>query len=65
MHNIVTTVEGDELVVRINIGKGAVSAAPHSSSGKTVLVGSTGGALPIPCSHASSMSLSLNLMAKR
>lgn len=64
MHNIVTTVEGDELVVRINMSQDAINAAPPSSSGKTVLVGTTSGAIPILCSLAP-MSLSVNLMAKR
>ena len=65
MHNVECKVEGDKLIVTIDISKEAVEAAPPSASGKTYLVASTGSAMPLPSKHAKSMTLALNLMAKK
>ena len=65
MNNVEYKVEGDKLVITVDISQRSIAAALPSSSGKTVLVGSTGGAMPLPSAHARSLSLSLNVMAKR
>ena len=65
MHNVEWKVEGDKLIVTIDISKESVEAAPPSASGKTHLVASTGSAMPLPSKHTKSMTLALNLMAKK
>jgi hypothetical protein len=65
MHNVEWKVEGDKLIVTIDISKESVEEAPASASGKTYLVASTGSAMPLPSKHAKSMTLALNLMAKK
>jgi hypothetical protein len=64
MHNISHEIKGDKLIVTIDIGDGAVKAAPPSSSGKTMLVATTGGALPLAVKHAN-LSMAINITAKR
>ena len=46
MHNVEWKVEGDKLIVTIDISKESVEEAPPSASGKTYLVASTGSAMP-------------------
>ncbi len=53
------------LIVTIDISKESVEEAPPSASGKTYLVASTGSAMPLPSKHVKSMTLALNLMAKK
>jgi hypothetical protein len=65
MHNVEWKVDGDRLIVTIDISKESVEEAPASASGKTYLVASTGSAMPLPTKYAKSMTLALNLMAKQ
>ena len=65
MNNVDYKLEGDVLVIKINVGKQAVQKAPPSNSGKTFLVASTSGAIAIPAQHCAEMKLSLNVMAKK
>ena len=63
MHNVSTVVNGNKLVITIDISKETIKQAPPSSTGRTKLVASTAGAMPIANTGAS-LSLALNLMAK-
>ncbi len=63
MHNVIQEVKGDELILRVTIGKEAINAAPPSSSGKTSLVASTGGYSSV--NGPAGLSFSLNVTAKR
>jgi hypothetical protein len=65
MHNVTHEVRGDKLVITIDIGAQAIQAAPPSSSGKTYLVGTTGGTVSVPTKHASALTFAINVMAKR
>ena len=65
MHNIEWKIEGDKLIVTMDISKAALDEAPPSASGKTFLVAFTGSALPLPYKTAKSLSRSVNLMAKK
>jgi hypothetical protein len=65
MHNVERKIEGDSLTVTMDISQQSVADAPPSASGKTYLVASTGSAMPVPSKHAKSMTLAINLMAKK
>jgi hypothetical protein len=65
MHNVEWKVEGDKLIVTIDISKQSIEEAAPSASGKTYLVASTGSAMPMPSKDAKSLTLAINLMAKR
>jgi len=65
MHNVEWKIEGDKLIVTMDISQQSVEEAPPSASGKTYLVASTGSAMPVPSKHAKSMTLAINLMAKK
>jgi len=65
MHNVDYKVTGDKLVITIDIGKSAVEEAEPSASGKTYLVSTTAGAVPLETKHCKKLSLALNVMAKR
>ena len=65
MHNIEWKVEGDKLIVTMDISKQSIDEATPSASGKTYLVASTGSASPVPTKHAKSLTLAVNLMAKK
>jgi hypothetical protein len=65
MHNVEWKIEGNKLIVTIDILKESVEAASPSASGKTYLIASTGSAMPLPSKHAKSMTLAINLMAKK
>lgn len=65
MHNVTHTVKGDKLVIEVDISAKAIAAAPPSSSGKTHLVGTTGGALPVPGVNGAAVTFALNVMAKK
>jgi hypothetical protein len=43
MNNVNATMEGNTLVIKVDCSPEAVSKAPYSKSGKTKLVGSSGG----------------------
>ena len=42
MRNITFELKGDKLVVTMDIGKGSINSAPLTSSGKNLLLASTG-----------------------
>lgn len=65
MNGLDYTVEGDKLVITIDIGKKAIDKAPASSSGKTNLVASTNGSVAITSTHCRELKFSLNVMAKK
>lgn len=64
MHNVSHEVKGDKLIITIDIGEQAIKTAPRSKSGNTFLVGSTGGAMPLPSKHTSSLTFAINVMSK-
>ena len=64
MHNVVYKVAGDKLMITVDLTEQAFKAAPPSASGKTTLVGSTGGPCPIPSPNGATLSFALNVMAK-
>lgn len=64
MHNVTHTIEGDKLIITVDISARAIASAPPSSSGKTILVGTTGGAVSFAAGKAS-LSYAVNVMAKR
>jgi len=65
MHNVEWKIEGNKRIVTMDISKQPMDEAPPSASGKTVLVASTGSAMTVPCKDAKSLTLALNLMAKK
>ncbi len=54
-----------QLVIEIDISPAAIQAAPPSSSGKTLLVGTTGGAVSVASPNGHAVSFAVNVMAKR
>lgn len=58
-NNVKCSLEKGELVIRIKADAKAMAAAPLSSTGKTRLLGSTGGAVPVP---GSPIKVALNVM---
>jgi ATP-dependent protease Clp ATPase subunit len=64
VHNVTHEVRGDKLVVTIDISQSSINAAPPSSSGKTHLVATTGGAVSVPCKYAGP-TYAINVMAKK
>lgn len=64
VHNVSHEIKGDKLIITVDVGAQALKAAPPSSSGKTMLVGTTGGALPVDL-KGQSVTFALNVMAKR
>jgi hypothetical protein len=65
MHNVSHRVDGEKLIITVDISKKAIDAAPPSSSGKTFLVGSTSGTIPVETRHCRELSFSVNIMAKK
>jgi hypothetical protein len=65
MHNVTHEIKGGKLLITVDISAGAISAAPPSQSGKTALVGTTGGALPIASPVGTALSFAFNVMAKK
>jgi hypothetical protein len=63
MHNVEYTIAGDKLTITVDVSKKALAAAPPSSSGKTKLVATTGGALPIAVPGAA-VTFAINVMSK-
>ena len=63
MHNVSYDVTDSLLTIRIDVSSGMLKKAPPSTTGKTSLVATTSGALPID--GIPGLSLSLNLMAKK
>jgi hypothetical protein len=65
MHNVEWKIEGTKLIVTMDISKQHLDEATPSASGKTFLVASSGGSMPIPCKDTKSLSLAINLMTKK
>jgi hypothetical protein len=65
MHNVEWKIEGDKLVVTMDISKQSIEEASPSASGKTYLVASTGSAVSVPTKNAKSLTFAINLMAKK
>ena len=65
MHNVTHEVKGDKLIITVDVGQGALDAAPRSSSGKTQLVGTTGGQMPIVSPRGWTVGFALNVMARK
>ncbi len=65
MHNVTHAVKNAKLVIEIDISPAAIKAAPPSSTGKTLLLASTGGAVSVPSPNGHAISFALNVMCKR
>jgi hypothetical protein len=65
MHNVSHEVKGDKLIITVDIGPQAINAAPPSSTGKSYLVGTTGGTVSVPTKHTTALSFAINVMAKK
>jgi len=65
MHNISHKIDGDNLVITIDISARSLSAAPDSSTGKTKLVGTTGGTVAFKNKAGADLSFAVNVMAKK
>jgi hypothetical protein len=65
MHNVTHKVEGTTLIIKVEVGVAALNAAPPSSSGKTMLVGTTGGQVSISSPAGWAVGFALNVMAKK
>lgn len=65
MHNVSHKVEDEKLIITVDISKKAIDGAPPSQSGKTFLVGTTGGATPVETKHCRGLNYALNVMAKK
>jgi hypothetical protein len=64
VHNISHEIKGDQLIITIDIGSKTLKSAPPSSTGKTLLVASTGGAMPL-ATQGASLTMAVNVMARR
>ncbi len=64
MRNVTHEIKGDKLIITVDIGKAAVGAAPPSSSGKTKLIATTGGACSIAVPGATGAAFALNVTCK-
>lgn len=64
-HNVSHEVKGDKLIITVDVSAKTIASAPPSSSGKTSLVGTTGGAVNIAAPNGKPVSFALNVMAKR
>ncbi len=65
MHNVSHEVKGGKLIITVDVSPGAIDAAPPSSSGKTHLVGTTGGAVSIALPGNATVTFAVNVMAKK
>ncbi len=64
MHNVTYELDGDTLILKMDVSASALAAAPPSASGKTMLVATTSGAMPIPLVSGAPLSVSLNVTTK-
>ena len=62
MHNFDWKITGDKLVITMDISKKAIDAATPSKTGSTMLVGSTGAAMPLASDHCKNLRVQVNLM---
>lgn len=66
MHNVKHTLDANnhKLVIEIDLSADAITSAPMSSTGKTKLVASTSGSIPLPPVEGKPVSFSVNVMVK-
>ena len=64
MHNVSHKMDGDRLVITIDIGSAACQAAPRSATGKSNLVATTSGYLEAKSPPGFEVAFSLNVTAK-
>ena len=64
MHNVNHRMDGDKLVITIDIGSAACQAAPLSNRGKSNLVATTSGFLGAKSPPGFEVAFSLNVTAK-
>ena len=64
MKNVKTEVKGTTLIVTIDLSPAAIKEAKPSASGKTRLLATSGGSLPVSVPGVASAGLQLNLMIK-
>jgi hypothetical protein len=57
--------ENGKLIITVDVTPAALNAAPPSSSGKTMLVGTTGGQVSISSPAGWAVGFALNVMAKK
>lgn len=65
MHNVTHRMENGKLIITVDVTPAALNAAPPSSSGKTMLVGTTGGQVSISSPAGWAVGFALNVMAKK
>jgi hypothetical protein len=65
MRNLLIEQDGDDIVIRIKASKDVILNAPASSTGKTLLICSTRGSVPLDSPHVDGMWLTLNVYASR
>ena len=65
MHNVTHRMENGKLIISVDVTPAALNAAPPSSSGKTMLVGTTGGQVSISSPAGWAVGFALNVMAKK
>jgi hypothetical protein len=65
VHNVTHEIKGDSLIITVQIGSEACVAAPPSSSGKTMLVATTGGQVAVQGPKGWALGFALNVMGKR
>lgn len=64
MHNVKHSITGNELVIVVDLTPATIASAPFSSTGKTRLVASTSGTIPLPPVDGKPVSFSINVMSK-
>jgi hypothetical protein len=65
MHNVTHEVKGGKLIITVDIAPKTCETAKFSSTGKTRLIGTTGGAMPIAAPQGWSVTFALNVMGKQ
>lgn len=65
MHNVSHAVKNGKLVIEIDLSPTAINSAPLSSTGKTHLLATTGGATPVASPNGHAISFALNVMCKK
>ena len=64
MTNVKTEIKGHTLTITVDLSPASIKDAKPSASGKTRLLASTAGSLPIAVPGVTSAGLQLNLMIK-
>lgn len=64
MHNVSYELKNDKLIITVDINKSTIQSARPSSTGRTFLVGTTGGKISLPVNGAD-VSFALNVMVKK